>query len=128
MNAPKLAKSSFLHAQRRIDTIGSPTLLRVPRRISNGTFECSRGKLAKANGTKNPGGGMRHPRYPAFILFLLLQLKRQLPSTPLQIHLLFDFSHPPALGYCISAYIRVQRIIYNRTLVFGFDFLEIHSV
>ena len=34
---------------------------------------------------------MWHPRYPAFILFLLLQLKGQLPSTPLQIHLLFDF-------------------------------------
>ena len=35
---------------------------------------------------------MRHPRHPAFILFLLLQLKGQLPSNSLQIHLLLDFS------------------------------------
>ena len=44
---------------------------------------------------------MWHPRYPAFILFLLSQLKGQLPSTSLQIHLLFDFSHPPALGIAL---------------------------
>ena len=68
------------------------------------------------------------PGIPLSLSFLLSQLKGQLPSTPLQIHLLFDFSHPPALGYCISAYLRVQSIVYNRTPVFGLDFLEIHSV